>query len=90
MKGASSVLYGSSALNGVINIRTKRPGLTPTTSARAYVGVYDHPAHDEYEGVDLSHARRIGNFDVSGGLNLFPTMDTASRDTTGVCGSEAI
>lgn len=34
MKGASSVLYGSSALNGVINIRTKRPGLTPTTSAR--------------------------------------------------------
>ena len=71
MKGASSVLYGSSALNGVINIRTKRPGLTPTTSARAYVGVYDHPAHDEYEGVDLSHARRIGNFDVSGGLNLF-------------------
>ena len=78
MKGASSVLYGSSALNGVINIRTKRPGLTPTTSARAYVGVYDHPVHDEYEGVDVSHARRIGNFDVSGGLNLF--SDDGYRD----------
>ena len=78
IKGASSVLYGSSALNGVINIRTKRPGLTPTTSARAYVGVYDHPVHDEYEGADVSHARRIGNFDVSGGLNLF--SDDGYRD----------
>lgn len=29
IKGASSVLYGSSALNGVINVRTARPGLTP-------------------------------------------------------------
>lgn len=29
IKGASSVLYGSSALNGIINIRTARPGLTP-------------------------------------------------------------
>ena len=27
IKGASSVLYGSSALNGIINIRTARPGL---------------------------------------------------------------
>ena len=31
IKGASSVLYGSSALNGIINIRTARPGLTPKT-----------------------------------------------------------
>ena len=30
IKGASSVLYGSSALNGVIHIRTRRPNLTPT------------------------------------------------------------
>lgn len=103
MKGASSVLYGSSALNGVINIRTKRPSLTPSTTARAYVGIYGNPAQDSYqwssksfwkegkyevepflrksifsgirnplyEGVDFSHARRIGNFDVSAGMNLF-------------------
>ena len=31
IKGASSVLYGSSALNGIINIRTARPGLAPKT-----------------------------------------------------------
>ena len=40
IKGASSVLYGSSALNGIINIRTARPGLTPKTRFMAYVGVY--------------------------------------------------
>ena len=36
IKGASSVLYGSSALNGIINIRTARPGLTPKTRFSAY------------------------------------------------------
>ena len=103
IKGASSVLYGSSALNGIINIRTARPGLTPKTRFSAYVGIYGDAENDEYqwsdknfwkddkyavkpilrgsllsgvrnpiyEGFDLSHSRRIGNFDVSGGINLF-------------------
>lgn len=103
IKGASSVLYGSSALNGIINIRTARPGLTPQTRFSAYVGIYDDPDNSDYqwsdksfwkedkypvkpllrnslfsgvrnplyEGFDLTHSRRIGNFDVSGGLNLF-------------------
>ncbi|MFQ9021736.1 MAG: Plug domain-containing protein [Parabacteroides merdae] len=63
MKGASSVLYGSSALNGVDqHPHETAGGLTPTTSARAYMsGIHDHPVHDEYEGADVSHARRIGN-----------------------------
>ena len=103
IKGASSVLYGSSALNGVVNVRTARPGLTPTTHIGAYIGIYGDPANDNYrwsekkfwkdgkypvqpllrssilsgvrnplyEGLDFSHSRRIGNFDVTGGLNLF-------------------
>ena len=103
IKGASSVLYGSSALNGVINVRTARPGLTPKTHVGAYVGIYGDPANDSYrwsdktfwkegkfpvkplmrssvlsgvrnplyEGLDFSHTRRISNFDVSGGMNLF-------------------
>ena len=103
IKGASSVLYGSSALNGIINVRTARPGLTPETRVSLYVGMYGDPADDSYgwsdksfwkdgkypvkpilrssvfsgvrnpmyEGVDVFHSRRIGNFDVSGGLNLF-------------------
>ena len=103
IKGASSVLYGSSALNGIINIRTACPGLTPKTRFSVYVGVYGDAENDDYqwsdksfwkedkyavkpilrnnllsgvrnpiyEGFDLSHSRRIGNFDVSGGINLF-------------------
>lgn len=40
IKGASSVLYGSSALNGVINVLTDRPGLKPTTKVSPYIGIY--------------------------------------------------
>ena len=103
IKGASSVLYGSSALNGIINIRSKRPDLKPKTTLRTYAGIYDNPAKDSYrwsdrsfwkqgkypvepllrsniltgvrtpiyDGLDLAHSRRIGNFDVSGSMNLF-------------------
>lgn len=103
LKGASSVLYGSSALNGVINIRTNRPGLTPRTHVSAYLGIYGTPSKESYSwrdkgfyedhdapvepflrksvfsgirqpiytGIDFSHSRRIGNFDVSGGINMF-------------------
>lgn len=103
IKGASSVLYGSSALNGVINVRTARPGLVPQTKASLYAGFYGDPKNDSYqwsdknfwkdgnyevepllrsslfsnvsnpmyEGLDLSHSRRIGRFDVSANMNLF-------------------
>ena len=45
MKGASSVLYGSSALNGLINVRTARPHLEPQTRVSIYAGVYDDPSN---------------------------------------------
>ncbi len=112
IKGASSVLYGSSALNGIINVRTTRPGLEPTTRVNMYLGIYGDPAQDSYkwwkpdfwdkgkfqvepflrrnvlsgvrnpiyEGFDLSHARRIGNFDVSGALDLFTDEGYRERD----------
>ena len=79
VKGASSVLYGSSALNGVINVRTQRPGLTPETKASAYVGIYDNYKKYQYTGARLplyygaeaSHSRRVGDFDVSGAISGF-------------------
>ena len=79
VKGASSVLYGSSALNGVINVRTQRPGLTPQTKVSGYVGIYDNYKNYAYTGARLplyygaeaSHARRVGNFDVSGSISGF-------------------
>ncbi len=36
IKGASSVLYGSSALNGVINLRTRFPGNEPRTEVTLF------------------------------------------------------
>lgn len=79
IKGASSVLYGSSALNGVINVRTQRPGLKPETKVSGYVGVYDNYKNYKYTGARLplyygaeaSHSRRIGDFDVSAAISGF-------------------
>ena len=86
VKGASSVLYGSSALNGVINVRTQRPGLTPATKLSAYVGIYDNYNKYKYTGARLplyygaeaSHSRRVGDFDVSGAISGF--KDESFRD----------
>ena len=41
IKGASSVLFGSSALNGVINVRTAYPRDTPLTKVNMFSGFYD-------------------------------------------------
>lgn len=103
LKGASSVLYGSSALNGLIHVRTKRPSLEPLTRVKTYMGIYGNPKNRDfvwwnrsfwksdrynvepllrktvlsglknpiYDGIDLSHSRRIGHFDVTAGVNLF-------------------
>ncbi len=112
IKGASSVLYGSSALNGIINVRTTRPGLEPTTRVNMYLGIYGNPAQASYkwwkpdfwdkgkfpvepflrrnilsgvrnpiyEGLDISHARRIGNFDVMGALDWFTDEGYREKD----------
>ncbi len=43
VKGAASALYGSAAMNGIINIRTGTPGLTPQTHLAASYLTYDTP-----------------------------------------------
>jgi len=42
IKGSSSVLYGSAALNGVINVRLARATETPYTSVSMYSGIYNN------------------------------------------------
>jgi len=80
IKGASSVLYGSSALNGVINMRYDPPGDIPKTSMRLFSGSYLAPAREEliwwktprwFSGNSLSHSRKSGNLDVTAGAYLF-------------------
>ena len=44
IKGASSALYGSAAMNGVINIRTAYAKSNPETFVSAYTGFHENPA----------------------------------------------
>lgn len=47
IKGASSVLFGSSALSGVINVRTAFPKATPETKFKVDYGQYDIPRGED-------------------------------------------
>jgi len=80
IKGASSVLYGSSALNGVFNIRSRYPTEVPKTRVSLYSGLYLDPSRKEtiwwdrnplFAGLDFSHLRKIKNLDLIIGGNLF-------------------
>lgn len=88
IKGASSALYGSSALNGVINYRTAYPGPKPKTNVTSIMGVYGDPKRDAinwwgnyspvYTGMRFMHSRQIGQLDVVVGGNL--TSDNGYRE----------
>ncbi|MGY8989173.1 MAG: TonB-dependent receptor plug domain-containing protein, partial [Flavobacteriales bacterium] len=93
IKGASSVLYGSSALNGVINIRTSFPKQSDIekhesgiyfggyTKITTHFGITDNAKRDVlnwwgdrrqlFYGTEFSHARKIGNLDLTVGGNYF-------------------
>lgn len=80
IKGASSVAYGSSALNGVINFRTADATSIPSTLAYAEAGVYMSPSRKAWKWWERSpahattgfyHLRKNGNTDIGFGANLF-------------------
>lgn len=86
IKGASSVLYGSSALNGVINFRTADASNVPVTQFYTEAGLFGAPANEDWKWWDtprffgsaaFSHLRRIGNTDLGLGINL--TSDRGYR-----------
>lgn len=43
LKGAASVLYGSAAINGAINVHTKYATDNPVSAIKIYMGTYDKP-----------------------------------------------
>ena len=70
VKGASSALYGTSALGGVVNVITKQIPETPETYIRTYGGRYDDPSFASWKwtdrrlyftGVAVSHAFKAGD-----------------------------
>ena len=92
IKGASSALYGSSALNGVINMRTKFAGDQPETQVTMMAGLYgdadretldwwkqQHRFNPMYQAVTFSHAQKFGNLDLVVGGQLY--KDEGYRDS---------
>jgi len=79
IKGAASVLSGSSALSGSVHIRTAYPTSKPLTKIVAYTGAYSPPSIDgakwwqNYPGIhglNFLHSKAYGNLDVVIGGNL--------------------
>ena len=79
IKGASSVLYGSAALSGVINIRTRYPDARPLTRISLQHGAFSVPqtaAARTWKGTPqqtnlrLLHSQQLGDWDVVIGANV--------------------
>jgi outer membrane receptor protein involved in Fe transport len=81
IKGASSALFGSSAINGVINFRTAYAKDEPETKIVFAGGIYDRPKRKEltwwtgsnpaYSGINFYHSEKIGQLDLVVGGNVY-------------------
>ena len=80
VKGASSGLYGSGAMNGVIHVRTGWAKEKPETTFRIYQGVYTNPSVEEarwwdkvysptFTGAFFSHRQKVKNWDIVAGAH---------------------
>jgi iron complex outermembrane receptor protein len=86
IKGASSVLYGSAALNGVINFRTADAGSTPLTRFHFETGFYGNPRKRDwiwwktpqmFTSTSVSHLQKAGRTDI--GLSASMVVDEGYR-----------
>ena len=77
IKGASSALFGSGALGGVINLRTAVPQKKPVTKIRIFSGVTDDAPDKKFQywktnpiqyGASAFHSRKIGAYELSAGI----------------------
>lgn len=80
LKGASSVLYGSGALNGIISLTEREPGLKPETRIKVQSGVYDNPRRESlkwwsknpmFYQADVYHGRMFKNLGFTIGANAY-------------------
>jgi len=94
IKGASSVLYGSSALSGVINVRSAYPKAEPQTRITLFQGAYSDPQSDSAKywkgtplisGLNFFHSQQAGQWDVVFGGNFLSDMGALGPivDSTG-------
>jgi iron complex outermembrane receptor protein len=74
VKSAGSVLYGSSALNGVINLRSAEPETQENARVSLFAGAYDYPRRDSLRwnknrrvnhGVNGYWSKKMGNTGIT-------------------------
>lgn len=79
LKGAASAVYGSGALNGVINTRMGYPTDEPFTRLQTYAGFYEGPTRTRsmkwwqgkpqfFAGFNFGDRRKVGQWDIVTGL----------------------
>lgn len=78
IKGASSALFGSSALGGIVNLRSAYPTGSPKTQIQTFFGVYGQPRNEFTSpfpgrpnlqtGVSLLHSQQFGKLDFTAGM----------------------
>jgi outer membrane cobalamin receptor len=81
IKGASSALFGSSAMNGVINVRTAYPKDVPETRISWFTGWYGDTKREQLQwwgdqlqqfgGLSFSHMQKAGNLDIVAAGNVY-------------------
>ncbi len=81
VKGAASALYGTSALNGIINVRTAFAKSKPETIISPYYTIFDNPKNEALKwwddeqpfttGISATHRRKIGKLDLVLGGNYY-------------------
>lgn len=89
LKGAASSLFGSAALNGIINIRTALPKAEPETKISLFYNPYFSPKDEQLKwwdsapysaGGSISHRQRFKKLDlVLGGFYL--NEESFNKDT---------
>jgi iron complex outermembrane receptor protein len=96
IKGAASALYGSSALNGIVNVRTAYATSEPITKGALFSTVYLAPERESLKwweagetprllGASISHRRKLGKVDlVLGGY--YQDLQSFRRDVSDTYG----
>ena len=75
IKGAASALYGSGAMNGIINARSAWPTDQPYTKVSTYFGFYGNPSEGDmrwwlpgqlqyFSGFNVADRRKVGQIDL--------------------------
>ncbi|MBM3417726.1 MAG: TonB-dependent receptor, partial [Bacteroidetes bacterium] len=86
LKGASSVLYGSGALNGIISLTEKEPTIQGKLAVKVQSGVYDNPRrasmkwwnkNPTFHLVDIYGGKAFKKFGASFGANMY--LDSGYR-----------